>query len=253
MSDKRPVLIIQLRPEDIVADSEYACILKYGGLSESETHRLRIEAMGLPSDLDPYTYSCIIVGGSPFDITTPAGDKSAIQNKIEADFARLFDEIIPADHPFLGCCSGNGLLGNYLGAAMSRQYSETTSCVHVELTAEGKQDKLLQGFPSTIDVMVGHKEAVDETPDGATLLVKGSACPVQMFRIGENVYATQFHPEADSEEFKLRIDTYRSHGYFKPHEAEMLKQRLHGITTPYGHEILRRFVDIYYRGETIHD
>ena len=75
----------------------------------------------------------------------------------------------------------------------------------------------------------------------------GSACPVQMFRIGENVYATQFHPEADPEEFALRIDTYRNHGYFEPHEADDLKKRVSQKPTPYAQEILRRFVERYCR------
>ena len=31
MTAAKPVLILQLRPEDATTDSEYACILKYGG------------------------------------------------------------------------------------------------------------------------------------------------------------------------------------------------------------------------------
>ena len=36
--------------------------------------------------------------------------------------------------------------------------------------------------------IVGHKEACRVLPDGATLLAAGAACPVQMFRMGQNVY-----------------------------------------------------------------
>lgn len=246
MTSSRPVLILQLRPEDATANSEYGCILKYGGLQEQDTHRIRIEKSGIPDDLNIDDYSAIIVGGSPFDITTPADEKSDIQNKIEADFNVLLEKVVTRDFPFLGACSGNGLLGTYLGAPMSRQYSETTSCVTVDITEEGKEDKLLAGMPESIDVLVGHKEAVDETPDGATLLVKGRHCPVQMFRVGENVYATQFHPEGDVEEFELRIDVYMDHGYFKPDEAEELKKALRVRPTHHAQEILKRFVDHYY-------
>lgn len=52
----------------------------------------------------------------------------------------------------------------------------------------------------------------------------GGCIPVQMFRVGEDVYATQIHPEGDAEEFALRIDIYANHGYFEPHEAEALKK-----------------------------
>jgi GMP synthase (glutamine-hydrolysing) len=64
----------------------------------------------------------------------------------------------------------------------------------------------------------------------------GRGCPVQMFRIGENVYATQFHPEADAEEFILRINTYRNHGYFEPHEADELKKRVSQKSAPHAQE-----------------
>lgn len=246
MTAHKPILIFQLRPEDITADSEYACILKYGGLEEKDTKRMRIETSGIPEDLNLDDYSAIIVGGSPFDLTTPPDQKTKNQNKIEAGFMRLLDDVVKRDFPFLGACSGNGLLGTYLGAPMSRKYSEPIYCTNVQITEDGKQDKLLEGFPEEIDVLLGHKEAVDETPEGATLLVRGHVCPVQMFRVGENVYATQFHPEGDADEFKLRIDVYSGHGYFEPHEAEKLKESVSRVPTPYAQKILRRFVGYYY-------
>jgi GMP synthase (glutamine-hydrolysing) len=243
---RKPVLILQLRPEDATSDSEYACILKYGGLQAGDTRRLRIEQQGIPADLNPEDYSAIIVGGSPFDISTPEDRKSGIQRKIEADFNRLLEQVVARDFPFLGACSGNGLLGNYLGTRISTRYAEAVGCVTLEITEAGKQDKLLEGFPEQIDVLLGHKEAVDALPEGATLLMTGSNCPVQMFRIGENVYATQFHPEGDAGEFMLRIDIYRNHGYFEPHEADELKKRVSLKPTPHAQEILRRFVARYY-------
>ena len=246
MTTIKPVLILQLRPEDVVSDSEFACFLKYGGLRAEDTCRIRIEHRGIPDNLDLDDYSAIIVGGSPYDISTAEDKKSAAQKKIETDFNRLLQQVVPQDFPFLGACSGNGLLGNYLGTRISTKYGEAVGRVTLDITAAGKQDTLLAGFPSQIDVLLGHKEAVDTTPEGATLLMTGRDCPVQMFRIGKNVYATQFHPEGDAQEFILRIDTYQHHGYFKPHEAEELKQKVTQKTTPYAQEILRRFVEKYY-------
>lgn len=241
----KPVLILQLRPEDDTSDNEYASILKYGGIEPEQTHRLRIEKNGIPDDLAIDDYSAIIVGGSPFDISTPDNEKADIQHKIEADFQRLLTKVVEQDFPFLGACSGNGLLGSHLGTPISRQYGEAVGCVNLSLTEEGKQDPLLEGFPDRIDVLLGHKEACDCTPQGATLLMTGEDCPVQMFRIGSNVYATQFHPEGDSEGFIVRIHAYKHHGYFKPDEAQALIDAVSGIDTPYAQEILRRFVRRY--------
>ncbi len=247
MKNTKPILILQLRPEDATSDSEYACFLKYSDLQAEETHRIRIEKNGIPEDLNPNNYSAILVGGSPFDISTPQEKKSDIQKKIEADFNTLLATVVNQDVPFLGACSGNGLLGNYLGTKISTTYGEAVGCVALTITEEGKQDPLLTGFPDQIYGLLGHKEAVDTTPEGATLLITGDNCLVQMFRVGNNVYATQFHPEGDAEEFSLRIDIYRNHGYFEPHEADELKRRVSERPTPYTQEILRRFVATYYR------
>lgn len=247
MTSNKPILILQLRPEDTTANSEYACFLKYGGLRPEDTYRIRIENSGIPDNLNLDDYSAIIVGGSPFDISTSEDKKSTIQKKIETGFKKLLKQVVKQDFPFLGACSGNGLLGSYLGANISRTYAEPISLTSVEITEEGKQDKLLKNFPAEIDVLLGHKEAVDTTPEGTVLLVTGKACPVQMFRVGQNVYATQFHPEGDAKEFVLRIDIYNNHGYFEPHEAGKLKEDVSLRPTPYAQEILKRFVEYYYK------
>ena len=244
MTTAKPILIMQLRPEDDASDSEYEAFLKYAGLAATDVCRMRIEKNGIPA-LSLDDYAAIIVGGSPFDISTPQDRKSAIQVRIEADFRRLFDIVIARDFPFLGACSGCGLLGSYLDAPISNRYAEPVGGVSVTLTDDGRNDPLLAGFPPQIDVLCGHKEACDLLPQGAALLLTNAACPVQMFRVGENVYATQFHPEGDSEGFTVRIQAYKHHGYFPPEESEALIAAVNRQDTPYAREIMRRFVQRY--------
>ena len=244
MTASKPFLILQLRPEDDTSDSEYQAILKYGALDAADTHRLRIESSGIP-ELNLDDYAAIIVGGSPFDISTPPQLKKPIQIKIENDFKRLFDVVVERDIPFLGACSGCGLLGNYLGTPISRKYGEPVGGAVVDVTDEGRNDDLLAGFPDRIAVLCGHKEACDDVPRGATLLLSGEACPVQMFRIGNNVYATQFHPEGDGPGFTVRIHAYKHHGYFPAEEADALIEAVNREDTPHAREILRRFVARY--------
>jgi len=246
MNIGKPFLILQLRPEDDTSDSEFAAILKYGGLNAADTVRMRIEHSGIP-DLNLDDYSAVIVGGSPFDISTPQQQKSAIQVKIENDFQHLLAEIVERDYPFLGACSGNGLLGSYLQTPISGQYAEAVGCTRISLTPEGKKDELLAGFPDEISVLLGHKEACDSTPVGATLLMTGENCPVQMFRVGMNVYATQFHPEGDGEGFTVRINAYKHHGYFQPEEAQQLINAVSSEQTPYAQKLLSRFVQRFAR------
>ncbi|NIW23912.1 MAG: glutamine amidotransferase, partial [Gammaproteobacteria bacterium] len=161
----KPFLIIQLRPEDEAADSELRAILQYGHLHEGDIVRARVEATGLP-DIDLDDYAAIIVGGSPFDVSTPDNDKSAIQKRLEDEFMNLFDRLVEVDFPFLGACSGNGLLGKFCGVRISTRYAEPVGGADVTLTEDGKHDPLLAGFPNAFRVLLGHKEACDDVPPG---------------------------------------------------------------------------------------
>lgn len=238
----KPILIIQLRPEDLTSDSEFNAIKQYGELDDAEVVRVRAENAGLPP-IDINRFSAIIVGGSPFDVSTPENQKSDIQKRVEAGFYQLFDDVVRQDFPFLGCCSGNGLLGNYCGARISRRYGEAVGGVEISLTGEGKQDPLLAGMPNTFRVLTGHKEACESTPPGCVLLATGEACPVQMFRLKQNIYATQFHPEGDAEGFAVRINIYREHGYFPPEAAESLIDAVKNEPAREAKLILKRFVE----------
>ena len=240
----KPFLIIQLRPEDATADNELAAIKRYGCLSDGEVQRLRAEQSGL-QDIDLDQYAAIIVGGSPFDISTPSDKKSATQLEVESGFNRLFDAVVGRDFPFLGCCSGNGLLGSYLGAPISAKYAEPVGGATVQLSEAGKRDQLLKDFPETFRVLLGHKEACDSTPPSAVLLASSAACPVQMFRVKHNIYATQFHPEADAEGFTIRINIYKEYGYFPADSAEKLIAAIENEESPQAQLLLKRFVDAY--------
>jgi GMP synthase (glutamine-hydrolysing) len=83
---------------------------------------------------------------------------------------------------------------------------------------------------------------------GAIHLLASDSCPMQMIRYKSNVYATQFHPEADGHSFATRIRIYKSKGYFPPEEAAALTEMVHAADVTVPAEILRRFVARYRAG-----
>lgn len=240
----KKILILQMRPENETCESEFEAILKVGKIDRDRVHRIRVEQLE-KFEINIDHYSAIIAGGSPFDVTCPDDKKSNTQKRVESFFSDLFEQVIAIDFPFLGICSGNGLLGNYYGTNISGKYAELIGSATVSITDEGKNDALLIGLPKHFLAFVGHKEACDRVPQGARLLVTSKNCPVQMFRIKNNIYATQFHPEADTDEFILRIKIYKNYGYFKPEQAADLISAVKDIVTPAPKEILRRFVAKY--------
>lgn len=244
MPSARPFLVLQIRPENDAADNEFEAILRHGGLAEDEVERVRLIVNRFPEvDLD--RYAGIIVGGSPYEVSTPEDQKRDSQRAMEAGFRGLLERVVERDFPFLGCCSGCGLLGAYIGAPVTRKYPEPVGGATIHLTEAGRTDPLLAGLPDSFRVLLGHKEAVESLPEGAVLLASGDHCPTQMFKLGENVYATQFHPEGDAQGFSLRIRIYRDHGYFAPERTQELLDAVALEETPHAQAVLARFVDRY--------
>ena len=155
--------------------------------------------------------------------------------------------MVRADFPFFGACYGVGALGSHRGAVVGRRYGEPVGCVRVNLTERGRLDPLLRELPDAFDAYTGHKEAIDELPGHAVLLASSETCPVQMFRVGSNVYATQFHPEMDAVAFCIRIDVYKHAGYFEPDQADELKALGGRSDVQHPPAILREFVRRYGR------
>lgn len=239
-------LILQLRPETEAADDEYEAFLQKGGLSAESTHRIRLEAEPVPGDLDLASYAGVIVGGGPGCISDPPEQKRPDEARSEAACKALLPEILAQDVPFLGCCYGMGLLADHLGADVSKdRFGEPVSAVPARLTEAGRADPLLDGLPDRFNILVGHKEAAQAVPGGAALLVEGEACPVQMIRARANVYATQFHPEADAEIFARRIEIYKHRGYFPPEEAAALIAAVAAAKADLPPRILANFVRRY--------
>ncbi|WP_137702794.1 glutamine amidotransferase [Marimonas lutisalis] len=242
----KPFLILQLRPETEAADDEFAAILRKGGLSADQVTRIRLDQQDLPQGLDLDDYSGVIVGGGPGCVSDPPEKKTPVEARIEKAVLSLMPAIAERDFPYLGCCYGIGILGHHLGGEVSKaRYGEDVGTSDCRLTEAGRTDALCQGMPDTFQAFVGHKEAVQDLPEGCVHLVSSPTCPFQMIRYGENVYATQFHPEADSAGFEVRIRIYKDRGYFPPEDADMLIAMCRAADVHAPELVLRNFVDRY--------
>lgn len=242
----KPFLILQLRPETDASDGEYEAFLGKGGLTADKTHRIRLDREALPADLSLDDYAGVIVGGGPGCVSDPEDKKSAMDKRIENAVMGLMPQITERDLPFLGCCYGIGILAAHLGAPVSKaRYGEPIGAVECAVTPEAKNDPLLDDLPDSFLALVGHKEAVQQLPEGCTHLLVSDPCPFQMIRYKDNVYATQFHPEADPDVFEQRIRIYGGHGYFEPEDADRLIDNVHRQHVHVPEKILQRFVAAY--------
>jgi GMP synthase (glutamine-hydrolysing) len=242
----KPFLLLSIRDEAAAADNEYDSFLRFTGVPEAELPRVNLAREELPPvDLDEL--SGVLLGGGPWNASDAQETKSAPQVRSEAAILRLLDDVVARDFPFLGACYGIGTLGLHQGAVVDRSWPEPVGPLSVTLTADGESDPLFEGVPTAFAAYGGHKEAMVTVPAGAVQLATSTACPVQAFRVGRNVYATQFHPELDLEGVCTRIDVYKNAGYFPPSEAETLKKRSREVEVRHPMTVLSNFVYRYRR------
>ncbi|TQS39823.1 glutamine amidotransferase [Cryptosporangium phraense] len=235
----KPFLLLATRAEDAAADEEYEAFLRFSGLDERDLRRHRLERTPL-GDLALDDWSGILLGGGPFNVSDPADAKTPVQQRVEKELHDLIGRIVAEDFPFLGACYGIGTLGGHQGGVIDRTYGEPVGAVEITVV---ENDPLFADVPTTFEAFVGHKEAIRELPDHAVVLARSEKCPVQAFRIGQNVYATQFHPELDAAGLATRVDVYKYAGYFRPEEADEIKALAYASDVKYPPAVLQAFIE----------
>jgi GMP synthase (glutamine-hydrolysing) len=240
----KPFLLLATRDDDEAADDEYQGFLESGALEPRDLVRVRLEAAPMPRiDLD--AYSGIIVGGSPYNASDAPVAKTAVQSRVERELGELIDEVIARDYPFFGACYGIGLLTSHLGGVVDDSYPETAGPTRVSLTDDGEHDQLFGRLEREFDAYVGHKEACALLPESAVLLASGAQCPVQAFRVGANVYATQFHPELSRAGILTRIRIYSDNGYFEPDAYGEVVDAINASSVTEPAALIRAFVETF--------
>ena len=239
----KPFLFLSARPEVEAVGPEYESVRRAMGLDAGRLEHLRLDVDPL-GDLRLDDVAGVVVGGSPYNVTTAETSKHPVQRRVEADLARLAEDAVARDHPLLFTCYGIGVLTRVLGGAVGTEHGEEAAAVDISLTPDGVADPLVGTLPVRFDALVGHKEATERLPADAVLLASSAACPVQVYRVGRRVYATQFHPEVSTHDFVARAQVYRHHGYFPASELRAVSERLAAASVTEPQRMLRRFVEL---------
>ena len=122
--------------------------------------------------------------------------------------------------------------------------ADDTGPVSVDLTIDGENDPLLGTLAHRFTALTAHKEGSARVPDGATLLATNDACPVQAYRVGERLYATQFHPEPTPHAFTERMAVYRDDGYFPANDYDTVAGRVLAASVTEPVRMIRAFAPL---------
>ena len=107
---------------------------------------------------------------------------------------------VEAAHPLLGICFGHQLMAQALGGeAGYHPDGPEIGTVPVTLTDQAGDDPLLAGLPKTFPAHVTHSQCALSLPPQAVLLARSAHEPHQAFRVGDNAWGVQFHPEFDAD------------------------------------------------------
>lgn len=201
-------LLIQCRT-DASAAHELSCVLKHGKLT---TEQLTVvNPVTTPGSLRAHQvrdFDAVLMGGSGQFGIVLAADTLIFQRAL-TEVRPFLDQVLEHDRPFLGMCLGHQVLGWHVGASVvADPEQEEVGSFKVVLTDDGKRDPLFVNLPERFIAQHGHKESVDELPQGAVQLSHGERNPMSSFRIGRSVYGVQFHPELTLDDLMTRLSLY---------------------------------------------
>ncbi|MBM3517492.1 MAG: type 1 glutamine amidotransferase [Alphaproteobacteria bacterium] len=148
-------------------------------------------------------YDGLLVLGGAMSAADPAYDR------IFQPMTALMRDFAAADKPILGICLGSQLLARSFGGRVRRHTRLEVGYVPLRLTAAGRADPLLAAVEARPTLFEWHEDTFD-LPAGAELLMTGTDCPVQAFRLG-SAYGFQCHFEVDSDSVPRWLDVGREH------------------------------------------
>ncbi|ARD41061.1 glutamine amidotransferase-related protein [Actinomyces gaoshouyii] len=237
----KPFIMVSTRPEISAAEDEYESFLSLGRIDRADLTHVLLEEVDFLGSFNAEDVSGVLIGGSPYNVSTPEASKSRSQLRIEEQVSELIAVALTKGVPVLATGFGLEVLAAHLGTATSAEFGQTLGTAEVFLTEEGRHDPLLEGMPPSFTVLVGHHEGAVGVPEHAVLLASSPDCPVQMLRVGSSVYGTQFNPELDADRFAQRISIYTDAGYGHPGQVDELLRVVRGGEHVAGRIIARFF------------
>lgn len=145
--------------------------------------------------------------------------------------------------PVLGICFGHQWLGEALGGKVSANPRGTeVGSVEIRLTQAAEKDPLLGELPGSFHLPVSHRQSVVELPPGAIHLASSDLELHQAFRVGDQTWGVQFHPEFSAEITRGYLDYHAETVLDAGRDPAQLKNAVSENTL--GPQILRRFAEI---------
>ena len=157
------------------------------------------EGQALPATSEDY-HGMLVLGG-PQDAWDDAHGPHFPQ------VMELIRAFAAEERPVMGICLGAQLAARAFGARVYRHSVPEIGVAAVRLSDAAADDPVLGELAPELHMVQWHYDTF-EFPEGAVPLAWNEACERQAFRLGRNLYAFQFHPEADAAIVRGWADTF---------------------------------------------
>lgn len=154
------------------------------------------------------------------DLLIVMGGKMSVND--EANYAwlkvekRWIRRYLATEKAAIGLCLGGQLIASALGAVVKKNQVAELGWTNVYASKNVPPDCFM--LPEKFQVMQWHQETF-ALPKGAVRLAENSACVNQVYQIGKNVLAFQFHPEITKTVVKLFIEQEQDQGQVSSTDA----------------------------------
>lgn len=115
-----------------------------------------------------------------------------------ADERALLADAVVRDIPIFAICLGAQLLAEACGGKVERAEQGEIGVFAIQMTEDAAHDSVFN-ISGPLLAAQWHEDVVTSLPMGAVQLARSERCENQVFRIGNKIYATQFHPEIDGD------------------------------------------------------
>ncbi len=153
---------------------------------------------------------------------------------------KLMGQALGGGLPLFGICLGGQMLAEVAGGEVTGDAgAPENGSLPVTIRPEAGSDLLFRDLPEVVPAIEHHVDAVTALPPGAVWLAETERCPYQAFRVGEQAWGVQFHPEVVPE----RIREWRADG-FDPDEVYATAVADEPVSTPIWREVALRFAKL---------
>jgi GMP synthase (glutamine-hydrolysing) len=223
--------ILSLIHETDVPSGSFSTTAREFGHSVDE-HSFSLGSPPSPAD----TYDAVMIFG---------GTDNVAERATKPWMDREFEEVgrlIAGRTPVLGICLGGQLIAAAAGGSVFPLGHEGVGWQEVELTLEAAEDPLIGALPERFRAYLWH-EYQFSLPVNAVPLGRSEDC-LQAFRLGDHVWALQFHPEVTSEIADGWIDRYGEAAGIDRPKSHVEVARNMASWNQLGHVLCQRFLAV---------